>query len=210
MPLWTTVGVVALLLFGVFIGLRFSLSHRAETAAQALIALNPNMPVTIGRKIAVTPPPPPPPTEAQVSQLDHIRNALAPNIAAGTISVTPNANQVVIRVTDRSLFRPGKSAILDDVRPLMTFIALALDDEKAIKVIGHSDSTPVSNPRFASNFELSLERAKVVSALLKQSLSHPERVEAEGRGADDPIASDATPEGRDKNCRVEIIVPRSD
>ncbi|VTZ23686.1 hypothetical protein MPC1_14820001 [Methylocella tundrae] len=57
---------------------------------------------------------------------------------------------------------------------------------------------------------MSLERAKVVGALLKQSLSHPERVETEGKGADAPIASNDTPEGRAKNRRVEIVVPRRD
>jgi type VI secretion system protein ImpK len=209
-PLWTAAGLIALLLFGVFIGFRISLSHRTEAAAASLNALNPVTPVTIGRKVAVAPPPPPPPTQAQVSQLDHIRDVLGPNIAAGTISVDSTANQIVIRITDRALFRPGKSAILDDVRPLMMYIALALDDERAVKVIGHSDNTPISNARFASNFELSLERAKVVGALLKQSLSRPDRVEAEGKGADVPIASNDTSEGRTKNRRVEIVVPRSD
>ncbi len=202
--------LVGLVLFGAFVGLRLSLGHRAEAAAEALAALNPATPVTIGRKVEVAPPAPPPPTPEQVSQLDHIRTVLAPNISAGTLSVDPSADQIVIRIVDRDLFKPGKSAILDEVKPLMTYIALALDDEAAVKVVGHSDNTPISNARFASNFELSLERAKVVGALLKQSLSHPERVIAEGKGADAPIASNDTPEGRAKNRRVEIVVPRSD
>ena len=209
-PLWTIAVLVGLLLFGAFVGLRLSLGHRAEAAAEALGALNPATPVTIGRKVEVAPPAPPPPTPEQVSQLDHIRTVLAPNISAGTLSVDPRADQIVIRIVDRDLFKPGKSAILDEVKPLMTYIALALDDEAAVKVVGHSDNTPISNARFASNFELSLERAKIVGALLKQSLSHPERVIAEGKGADAPIASNDTPEGRAKNRRVEIVVPRSD
>ena len=209
-PFWTIAVLAGLLLFGAFVGLRLSLGHRAEAAAEALGALNPATPVTIGRKVEVAPPAPPPPTPEQVSQLDHIRTVLAPNISAGTLSVDPSADQIVIRIVDRDLFKPGKSAILDEVKPLMTYIALALDDEAAVKVVGHSDNTPISNARFASNFELSLERAKVVGALLKQSLSHPERVIAEGKGADAPIAPNDTPEGRAKNRRVEIVVPRSD
>jgi type VI secretion system protein ImpK len=209
-PFWTIAVLAGLVLFGAFVGLRLSLGHRAEAAAEALGALNPATPVTIGRKVEVAPPAPPPPTPEQVSQLDHIRTVLAPNISAGTLSVDPSADQIVIRIVDRDLFKPGKSAILDEVKPLMTYIALALDDEAAVKVVGHSDNTPISNARFASNFELSLERAKVVGALLKQSLSHPERVIAEGKGADAPIASNDTPEGRAKNRRVEIVVPRSD
>lgn len=209
-PLWVSAGVLALALFGVFVGFRITLSHRAEAAAAALGALNPPTQVMIGRKVAAAPPPLPPPTEAQVSQLNHIRNVLGPNIAAGTISVDSTANQIVIRIPDSFLFQPGKSAILEEGRALMMYIALALDDEKAVKVVGHSDAAPISNARFASNFELSLEQAKAVSSLLKQSFSQPERVEAEGKGPDAPIASNDTPEGRDQNRRVEIIVPRSD
>jgi type VI secretion system protein ImpK len=210
-PLWTAAGVIGLLLFGAFIGMRLSLGHRAEAAAESLTTLNPQTPVAIGRKIAVAPPPPPTPTPAQATQLDHIRKVLEPNIAAGALNVESTVNQIVIHITDRVLFQPGKAAVLEDVRPLIMYIALALDDDKgAIKVVGHSDNKPISNARFASNFELSLERAKVVGALLKQSLSHPERVETEGKGADVPIASNDTVEGRNKNRRVEIVVPRSD
>jgi type VI secretion system protein ImpK len=210
-PLWTVAGIVGVLLFSAFIGFRLSLGHRAEAAAEALGALNPLTPIVIGRKAEVPPPPPAPPTPAQASQLEHIRNVLAPNIAAGTLTVDATANQIVIRIVDRDLFQPGKSAILDDVKPLMMYIAMALDDDRgSMKVVGHSDNKPISNSRFASNFELSLERAKIVGDLLKQTLSHPERVETEGKGADAPIASNETPEGRSKNRRVEIVVARSD
>jgi type VI secretion system protein ImpK len=210
-PLWTVAGLVGLTLFSAFIGFRVSIGQRSEAAAKAIGALNPQTPVTIGRKVEVEPPRAPPPTPAQASQLDHIRNVLAPNISAGTLSVNATANQIVIRIVDRDLFQPGKSTILDDVKPLMMYVAMALDDEKgAVKVAGHSDNVPISNARFASNFELSLERANVVGALLKQALSHPERVETEGKGADAPIASNDSPEGRAKNRRVEIIVNRND
>ncbi|ACK51799.1 type VI secretion system OmpA/MotB family protein [Methylocella silvestris BL2] len=210
-PFWAAAGLIGLVLFGAFIWFRVSLGAEAETAAQRVGALNPLTPVAIGRKVAVAPPPAPPPTPAQASQLDHVRNVLAPNIQSGALSVDATANQIVIRIIDRALFQPGKSTMLDDVKPLMMYIAMALDDDRgAVKVIGHSDNTPISNARFASNFELSLERANVVGALLKQSLSHPERVETEGKGADAPIAPNDTPEGRAKNRRVEIVVPRSD
>lgn len=207
-PFWTAAALICLVLFGVFTGLRIALAHRAEAAAEALISLNPRTRASIGRKVAVAPPSP---TLTPSAQLEHIRTVLEPNIAAGTLSVDATANQLVIRIADRVLFQPGRATLLDDARPLMTYIALALDDDSgAVKVVGRSDDRRISNARFASNFELSLERAKVVAALLKRSLSHPERVEAEGKGADAPIAANDTAEGRDANRRVEIIVPRAD
>lgn len=209
-PFWAVAGLIGLLLFGAFVGLRLTLSHRADAAAEALAALNPPTPVAIARKVEVPPPPASPPTPEQVSQLDHIRTVLAPNVSAGTLSVEPGADRIVIRIVDKDLFKPGKSTLRDDVKPLMTYIALALDDEAAVKVVGHSDNTPIANARFASNFELSLERAKVVGALLKQAMLYPGQVTTEGKGADEPIASNDTAEGRAKNRRVEIVVPRSD
>ena len=64
--------------------------------------------------------------------------------------------------------------------------------------------------RFPSNFELSVERAKAVAAVLKPGLTDPSRVEIEGKGPDVPIASNTTPEGRAKNRRVEIFIERSE
>ncbi|WOJ91477.1 type IVB secretion system protein IcmH/DotU [Methylocapsa polymorpha] len=210
-PFWAAASLMALLLFGVFIGLRIALAHRAEAAAQAMISLNPLTPVSISRKAAVAPPLAPSPTPAQSSQLEHVRTVLEPQIASGSLSVERTANQIVFQIPDQVLFQPGTATIRDEVRPLMIYIALALDDDKgAIKVAGHSDDRPGANARFASNFELSLERAKTVGALLKQSLLNPERVEIEGKGADAPIASNDTAEGRDRNRRIEIIMPRSE
>jgi type VI secretion system protein ImpK len=210
-PLWTVAGLAGLVLFLVFMGFRMSLGQRSETAATALTDLTPSSPVAIGRKAPVAPPPAPPPSKAQVSQIEHIRKVLEPNISAGALNVEATANQIIIHITDRVLFQPGKATVLEDVRPLIMYIALALDDAKGpIKVVGHSDNIPISNARFASNFELSLERAAVVGALLKQNLSQPERVEVEGKGADVPIAPNDTADGRAKNRRVEIVMPRLD
>ncbi len=64
--------------------------------------------------------------------------------------------------------------------------------------------------RFPSNFELSVERAKAVAAVLKQGLADPSRVDVEGKGPDAPIASNSTPEGRARNRRVEIFIERSE
>ena len=78
-----------------------------------------------------------------------------------------------------------------------------------MKVVGHTDSSPIHTVRFPSNFELSQERAKAVSQMIKTGLSKPDRVEVEGKGADVPIAPNSTVEGRAKNRRVEILIPRN-
>ena len=52
--------------------------------------------------------------------------------------------------------------------------------------------------------------AKAVAAVLKRGLSDSNRVDIEGKGPDVPISSNATPEGRAKNRRVEIFIERSE
>uniref|UniRef100_UPI0013DB2A52 OmpA family protein n=1 Tax=Serratia marcescens TaxID=615 RepID=UPI0013DB2A52 len=64
-----------------------------------------------------------------------------------------------------------------------------------IKVIGHSDSTRIATARFPSNWHLSVERAQAVANLIRPGLTQPQRVEVDGKGADQPIGSNDTNEG---------------
>ncbi len=50
-----------------------------------------------------------------------------------------------------------------------------------IRVVGHTDNTPIKNVRFPSNWVLSVERAKAVAALLKAGLHQPDRIESTAR-----------------------------
>jgi type VI secretion system protein ImpK len=101
--------------------------------------------------------------------------------------------------------------VLDAFKPIAARVAATLDKEPGhIKIVGHTDNTPILTVRFPSNFELSVERAKAVAAVLKLGLTDANRVDVEGKGPDAPIASNAAPEGRAKNRRVEIFIERSE
>ncbi len=209
-PLWAAASFVALALFAIFVGLRVSLGGRVEAVAAGLLDLEAPARIEI-RKEPVAQPEPPPPTAAQASQLEHIRKVLDPGIASGALGVLATPNQILVQIPEEALFPPGKASVLDDARPLVMLVGYALDVEKGpVKVVGHVDPSSVVGTRFASGFELSEERARSVAALLARSLSDPSRVAAEGKGADAPIASDATPEGRARNARIDIVIPRSD
>ena len=118
---------------------------------------------------------------------------------------------IVIRVCNLILFDSGKATLLDAFRPVAARLAATLEKEPGkIRVVGHTDNTPISSARFPSNYALSLERAKAVAAVLKQGLSDPNRVDVEGKAADVPIDTNSTPEGRANNRRVEIFIARSE
>jgi type VI secretion system protein ImpK len=78
-----------------------------------------------------------------------------------------------------------------------------------VQVIGHSDNQPIRSARFPSNFHLSAARADAAKAIIMQAEArNPGRFSAEGRGEAEPIASNATAEGREENRRIEVLLNR--
>ena len=211
-PVWMVAAVIAALLMGGYFTLRALLSARAENAAEAALALHPGDPIELKRRvIAPPPPPPPPPPPDRITQLQRIRKALAAERLACVMTADQTGSFIIIRVCDLVLFEPGQATVLEDFKPVAIRVAATLDKEPGhIKIVGHTDTTPIRTVRFPSNFELSVERAKAVAAVLKRGLADSNRVDIEGKGPDVPIGSNATPEGRAKNRRVEIFIERSE
>jgi type VI secretion system protein ImpK len=211
-PVWMVAAVVAMLLMAGYFTLRTLLSARAEEAAAVALALHPTDAVELKRRvIAPPPPPPPPPPPERITQLQRIRNALAAEKTACAMTADQTGSFIIIRVCDLILFEAGEATVLDAFKPVAARVAATLDKEpKHIRIVGHTDNSPIRTVRFPSNFELSLARAKAVAAVLRPGLTDPGRVDIEGKGPDSPIAGNTTPEGRAKNRRVEIFIERSE
>lgn len=199
-PVWSVAAVAAVAVLGLYFIFRALLGGNAEASASALLAVHPKGELSIVRKVFAKPPPPLPPPAQQPKICATVRPPI-------TCQVTPNL--IIVRLVDITLFEPGQAVVRDEFRPLIERIAAVLNEEGgAIKVVGHTDSQPIRTARFSSNQQLSLERAKAVGELLKTRLNRKERISIEGKGPDTPIASNATPEGRAKNRRVEILIQR--
>ena len=74
--------------------------------------------------------------------------------------------------------------------------------DTTVNVIGHTDNTGAAS----YNQDLSQRRAQAVASVLINAGVAPQRIRSIGRGEDSPIASNLTPEGRQQNRRVEIII----
>jgi chemotaxis protein MotB len=83
---------------------------------------------------------------------------------------------------------------------------LLKEDTHAIEVEGHTDTTPIANAAFPSNWELSAVRASTVVRLFVDSGVLERRLAAIGRGANLPIASNDDPIGRARNRRVAVTI----
>jgi len=200
-PVWVVGSVAGVLLFGLFVILRILLVGNSEAAAAATATLHPDDKIAIKRRVIVPPPPPPPPPPPDPA---------LPVVDDGCTVVVQTANQILIRLCDQVTFDPGQAVVKDQFKPLAAKIAGYLDKKDGrIRVVGHTDNVPIKTVRFPSNWHLSVERAKAVAALLKLGLQQPDRIDIDGKGAEVPIASNATPEGRAKNRRVEVMIKRS-
>ena len=77
--------------------------------------------------------------------------------------------------------------------------------DRRFMVAGHTDNQAVKET-YKDNWELSMARALVVARFLIEAKMNPQNIVAAGYGEFDPIAKNATPEGRRENRRIEIIL----
>ncbi|WP_299204568.1 type VI secretion system protein TssL, long form [uncultured Tateyamaria sp.] len=208
MPVWLLAGLTAALAALAFFVLSFLLSLDTERVRGQILALDLGGPITLARP--APPPPPPLPAPEQVNDLDRIRTFLAPEIAASLVTVTRDGNTVLVRINGQGMFGSGSDVLREDVRPLIDRVAAALEPEDGrIIVAGHSDNIPINTARFPSNLALSLARAEAVMEKIVTTLSDPDRITAEGRADNEPIATNETPEGRAQNRRIDVILVKA-
>jgi chemotaxis protein MotB len=114
---------------------------------------------------------------------------------------------VVTIVSDKVLFDPGEADLRPEGAAILDQLAAALGTlPNKLSIEGHTDNTPISG-RYPSNWELSTARATtVLRSLIEQHGIGPDRLQAAGYADTQPVASNATAEGRAANRRVEIVV----
>jgi chemotaxis protein MotB len=133
--------------------------------------------------------------------------ALSPLVRAGKVSVTQTGRGVTVDINASALFAPGEATVTADARqPLHAIAQLLADDPHNVQVEGHTDSAPISNSVFPSNWELSAARASSVVRLFIDSGMPAARLTALGHAANVPIALNDTPEGRARNRRVAVTI----
>src|SRR6185369_1749376 len=101
-----------------------------------------------------------------------------------------------------------KTDIKDDGRAALTEVAEALKTVtgRRFQVAGHTDTLPIKNKEFPSNWELSTARAVAVVKLLVEKGVKSDVLSAAGYAEFDPAASNANDKGRMKNRRIEIVI----
>ena len=122
-------------------------------------------------------------------------------------TVTYSQGLVHINFTDKFFFKSGSSTIGVKGRESLNTVAKVMRDNPRVTciIVGNTDTTHVSGK--ADNWSLSTERANAVVRILQYTYNiNPARLTAAGRGKFNPVASNDTQEGREKNRRIEIII----
>jgi chemotaxis protein MotB len=161
--------------------------------------------VTVAEELPPTPPAVPDPL---IALRAHLTEALHDEVVAGRLQLVDDRRGLVVEVPEAAAFAPGQAGLTPAARETMRRIgAVVAELPNAIRVEGHTDDAPIRTPRFASNWDLSTARATdVVSLFLGEAAIAASRLSAAGYGEHRPRASNATPEGRTRNRRVDIVI----
>ncbi len=123
------------------------------------------------------------------------------------VRIARDGNDIRLVMPSDITFDVDKAEIRPEFYRTLNAVAIVLNGfpETDVVITGHTDSTGSA----AYNQRLSERRALAVARYLQAQGVDPRRIEARGMGESMPIASNATPEGRAQNRRVEIrIRPR--
>jgi len=208
-PVWAYAILAMAVLAGAYFGMRFLLVNEGNELTTNMRSLHPTEMIELVRRTSGPVAPPPLPPVIETTQLDRLEEAFAGNEA---IAVSAKGDFIVIELNNSILFDSGRAEVKDDFIAIGESIAQVLEQEPGpIRMIGHTDSDQLSGRgKYKNNFELSVARAKSVAGVITPLLSVPERVEVDGRGEDEPLASNDTSEGKAQNRRVEIMIQREE
>ena len=150
-------------------------------------------------------------TKQSQSQYDKLVAELNQEVQKGQLQVRRYKDMLTVDVAEQLFFDSGRAALKETGKEVLKKVADALKsyEDKAIRVVGHTDNVPITKGLqkvFPSNWELSAARATTVVRFLQDSGIEPERLLATGRAEYAPVAPNDTPEGRQKNRRIEITL----
>jgi chemotaxis protein MotB len=138
---------------------------------------------------------------------DKLEIALSKMIERDLIKVHKNDNWIEVEINTSILFGSGSALLQPQAIPVLTEIArIVRDFPNALRVEGYTDNIPIETPVYPSNWELSAGRAASVVHLFSDERVDPFRMSAIGYGEYRPAAANTTPEGRNANRRVVVVI----
>lgn len=142
-------------------------------------------------------------------KITNIEKLLRDNIAqTKSVNISKCEKGILIRVKNNVIFDEGSAEIkTNSTKTLNEIVTVLTKIDNPVIIEGHTDSTPIKNTKYPSNWELSTARAtNIISYLVEKGKISPKRLSAVGYGEYMPIENNTTISGRMLNRRVDIIV----
>lgn len=133
-----------------------------------------------------------------------------PTIDLPNVPVRRDGDVIRIELAAYQIFEPGSARLRSGAVSIVRSVAAgvrATYPDQIIGVEGHTDNDPVVGGQWRNNHELSVARSVAVYDILRsQAQFQSEQLFLVGHGANHPIASNGTPEGKRRNRRVELVI----
>ena len=136
--------------------------------------------------------------------MDRQQRELEAQLSGSGVGVARQGDNLVLRMpsdvtfaSNQSSINPAFNATLDDVAAVLNRY-----DQSVVDIIGHADSDGADD----YNLNLSRQRASSVAQYLVSRNVLADRLYVDGRGETQPVATNATAEGKARNRRVEIMI----
>lgn len=164
--------------------------------------------------------------EQQVAAMKHQADSLAREMASATntqqkleadmraalksrdVAISELQGRLTVNILDRILFDSGEATLKPEGMKVLDQVAgvLAGFTNRQVQIFGHTDNVPI-HVRYPSNWELSTARALAAVRYLSEKAGvNPRLLSAVGCGEFQPIADNATAEGRARNRRIALVV----
>jgi chemotaxis protein MotB len=155
--------------------------------------------------------PPPPPADLAKS-LDTLQRELTGDLKSGKVQLKLEGRGLVISMREAAFFASGDSIVAPASFSILAKIAAVVQSlPNQVRLEGYTDSIPIHNSRFRSNWELSAARSIAMLELLCGRYQiDPARLSVAGYGENAPSDSNQTEEGRAHNRRVDLVLLSAD
>ena len=151
----------------------------------------------------------------QEKQMENFKEALktyfAQNNMSENFTISDKPSMITLSLASDVLFPLGSAILNDAQKEVARNLAKIIYETQQnglrfqVQVSGHTDNLPIQTTQYASNWNLSLDRAShFLAAMIDGSQLDPRSFTAVGHGEMDPVDTNDTPEGRQNNRRVEV------
>lgn len=193
MPVWVSASGLGLVLFAMFVWFKYQILLQQDRVLNEIALLSNLKPASLALA-----------TPIKLSRL------LAEEISAGLVRVNEDDQHGLLVFKGEGMF-VGYTTMSKTTLALLDRVGQALRGISGkVRVLGHTDNRPIKTTAFASNQELSLERAKTVAKQLQKNGVAPDRIEVLGLGDTQPVNGNVNNHGANRRVEIEVLFAPAD